>query len=107
MDRFLNSNKRNSADEESMSSTSGATVKKRQCRKYDDSSLEFGFTSTEVNGEERPQYLLCMKVLAADYMLPSKLKRHLEANHHSMVGKSRDLFARHLQELKHFLRVHQ
>jgi hypothetical protein len=44
----LNSNKCNSADKESMSSTSGATVKKRKYRKYDDSYLEFGFTSTEI-----------------------------------------------------------
>jgi hypothetical protein len=42
MDRFLNSNKRNSADKESMSSTSGATVKKQNYRKYDVSYLEFG-----------------------------------------------------------------
>jgi hypothetical protein len=71
MDRFLNSNKPNRADKESMSSTSGATVKKRKYRKYDDSYLEFGFTSTEINGEERPQCVLCMKVLAAECTLPS------------------------------------
>jgi hypothetical protein len=97
MDRFLNSNKSNSADKESMSSTSGATVKKRKYRKYDDSYLEFGFTLTDINGEERPQYVLCMKVLAAECMLPSKLKRHLEANHHSKVDKLRDCFARQLK----------
>jgi hypothetical protein len=87
MDRFLNSNKRNSADKESMSSTCGATVKKRNYRKYVDSYLDFGFTLTVINGEGRPQCVLCMKVLAAECMLPSKLKRHLEANHHSMVDK--------------------
>ncbi|XP_046145958.1 SCAN domain-containing protein 3-like [Osmia bicornis bicornis] len=62
--------------------------------------MKFGFTSTEINGEERPQCVLCMKVLAAECMLPSKLKRHLESNHHSMVGKPRDFFARKLKELK-------
>jgi hypothetical protein len=90
MDRSLNSNKRKSADKENMSSTSGATVKKRKYRKCDDSYLEFSFTSTEINGEERAQCVSCMKVLAAECMLPSKLKRHLEANHHSMVDKPRD-----------------
>jgi hypothetical protein len=83
-----------------MSLTSGATVKKRKYRKYDNIYLEFGFTTTEINGEERPQCVLCMKVLAAEGMLPSKLKRHLEANHHSMVDKPRDSFARQLKELK-------
>jgi hypothetical protein len=97
MDRFLNSNKLNGADKEIMSSTSGATVKKRKYRKYDDS---FGFTSTEMNGEERPQCVLSLKVLAAEFMLPSKLKPHLEANHHSMVEKPRDFFATQLKELK-------
>jgi hypothetical protein len=41
-----------------------------------------------------------MKVLAAECMLPSKLKRHLEANQHSMVNTPRDFFARQSKELK-------
>jgi hypothetical protein len=41
-----------------------------------------------------------MKVLAAECMLPSKLKRHLEDNHHSMVDKPRNFFASQLKELK-------
>jgi hypothetical protein len=60
-----------------------ARVKKRKNRKYDDCYLDFGFTSTEVDGEERPQCVLCMKVLASERVLPSKLKRHLEATHPS------------------------
>jgi hypothetical protein len=67
--------------------------------KYDDSYLDFGFTSTEVDGEERPQCVLCMKVLAAECMLPSKLKRHLETTHPSVVSKSCDCFSRKLKEL--------
>jgi hypothetical protein len=79
MDRFLvNSNKRcESENKEGTSSTSGKSVKKRKNGKYDDSLLYFGFTSTEVEGEERPQCVLCMKVLASECMLQSKLKRHL------------------------------
>jgi len=104
MDRFLlNNRKRTSTceDEEILPSTSrGETVKKRKCRKYDDSYLDFGFTSTEINGEERPLCVLCMKVLAPECMLPSKLKRHLEANHKNTIGKPRDYFIRKLKELK-------
>lgn len=101
MARFLqNCNKRcESKYEESTSSTSDRTAKKRKTRKYDDSYLDFGFTSTEVSGEERPLCVLCMKVLAADCMLPSKLKRHLETSHTSAVSKSRDYFSRKLKEL--------
>jgi hypothetical protein len=85
MDPFLlNSNK--SENKEGTSSTSGKSVKKRKNRKYDDCYLDFGFTSTVVVGEERPQCVLCMKVLASECMLPSKLKRHLETTHSSIVS---------------------
>ena len=95
MDRFLLNSK--SENKEGTPSNSGKSVKKRKYRKYDDSYLDFGFTSTEVNGEERPQCVLCMKVLAPECMLPSKLKRHLKTNHPSMVSKSRDYFTRKLR----------
>jgi hypothetical protein len=76
------------------SSTGGKSVKKRKYRKYDDSCFDFGFA-----GEERPQCVLCMKVLASERVLPSKLKRHLEATHPSLVSKSRDYFSGKLEEL--------
>jgi hypothetical protein len=79
------------------SSTSVKSVKKLKNRKYDDSYLDFGFTSAEVNGEERPQCVLCTKVLASDCMLPSKLKCHLETTHPSVVSKSCDYFSRKLK----------
>jgi hypothetical protein len=90
MDRFLlNSNKRcESENKEGTSSTSGKSVKKRKNRNYDDSNFDFGFTSTEVDGEERPQCGLCMTFLASECILPSKLKRHLESTHPSVVSKS-------------------
>jgi zinc finger BED domain-containing protein 5/7/8/9 len=101
MDRFLLNSHKRCEEEESIPSTSNSpTVKKRKYRKYDDSYLEFGFTSTEVNGEERPLCVLCMTVLASECMLPSKLKRHLETNHKYAVGKSRDYFDRKRKELK-------
>jgi hypothetical protein len=74
---LLNSNKHcESENKEGTSSISGKSVKKRKNRKYD-SYLDFDFTSTEVDDEERPQYVMCMKVSASECMLPSKLKRHL------------------------------
>jgi hypothetical protein len=70
---LLNSNKRcESENKEGTSSTTGNSVKKRKNRKYDDSYLHFGFKLTEVDGEERPICILCMKVLAPECMLPSK-----------------------------------
>jgi hypothetical protein len=101
MDRFLlHSNRRCESDNKGeTSSTSGKSVKIRKNRKYDDSYLDFCFTSTEVDGKERPQYLLCMKVLESECMLPNMLKRHLETTHTSVVSKSRDYFSRKLKEL--------
>jgi hypothetical protein len=74
-------------------------VKKRKNRKYDDSYLDFDFTSKEVDDEEKPQCVLSMKVLASECTLPSKLKRHLETSHPSVISKSRDYFSRKLEEL--------
>lgn len=89
---LLNNNKRYE-DEESMPTNShGSVVKKRKYQKHDESYLEFGFKSTEINGEEKPLCLLCMKVLAPEYMLQSKSKRHLEANHKHAVEQFRDFF---------------
>jgi hypothetical protein len=82
-----NSNKHcKSENGEGTSSTSGNSVKKRKNRKYDDSYLDFGFTSTEVDVEERPKCVLCMKVLASDCMLRFKLKRQLRTTHPSVVS---------------------
>jgi hypothetical protein len=73
-------------------------VKKRKNRKYYDSFLDFGFTSAEVDGEERPQCVLCMKLLASECMLSNRLKRHLETTHPRVVSKSRDYFSRKLDK---------
>jgi hypothetical protein len=67
---LLNSNKHcEGENKEIISPTSGKSVKKRKIRKCDDSYLDFGFMSTEVDGEERQQCVLCMNVSALECML--------------------------------------
>ena len=44
-------------------------------RKYEESYLQYGFTSIVVNNEERPQCATCNKVLSNDSMRPAKLKQ--------------------------------
>jgi hypothetical protein len=86
MDRFLlNSNNRSeSENKEGTLSTSGKNVKERKNWKYGN-CFDLGFTSREVDGEERPQCVLHIKVLASESMLPSKWKRHLEITHPSVM----------------------
>lgn len=96
----MKGNKRSETEsEENTSTTSDRSLKKHKYRKYDDSYLDFGFTSTEFRGEVRAQCVLCMKIFAPESMVPSKLKRHLQTSHATEVTKSRDYFARKLREL--------
>ena len=71
---------------------------RKTTRKYESSYLNFGFTVAEREGVEHPQCLICCKVLAAECMLPSKLKRHLTTNH-NLFGKPRKFFSRKLSEM--------
>jgi hypothetical protein len=48
----------------------------------------FGLTSTDVNGEERPQCFHCMNFLAAWSIKSNKFKRHLETVHVQCFGKT-------------------
>ncbi|KAL4132622.1 hypothetical protein QTP88_009744 [Uroleucon formosanum] len=73
---------------------------KRKFRKYDDNYLDFGFTYIKMDNEERPKCVICLKVLAADSMIPNKLKRHFETNHGSFINKKRDYFVRQREQLE-------
>ena len=64
---------------------------KRQ-RTYDQSFIQYGFTSVMECYEEKPKCLLCSKVLSAESMKPNKLKRHFETPHKEHVGKPRAFF---------------
>jgi hypothetical protein len=58
-----------------------------ECRKHNTQYLYFLFTNIDVNGEEKPQYLLSTRVLAADSMRANKCRRYLETTHAECVGK--------------------
>ncbi|XP_046975180.1 protein FAM200B-like [Vanessa cardui] len=99
MDKFIEKNrKRNEGSGESSNVTGG---KRKKYRKYDDEYLDFGFTCITKEDVELPQCVVCYKVLAAESMLPNKLKRHLELVHSDLQGKPREFFVRKLRELKH------
>lgn len=72
MDKFLNSSRKRDCPE-----VISNIEKKQKIRKYDDSYLNFGFTSTVVANVEHPQCVVCLKVMAVESMLPNKMKRHL------------------------------
>lgn len=79
-------------------SPSGPSLSK--VRKYDDSYLSLGFTRTNINGQERPQCVICLAVLASDSMKPNKLKRHLDTKHAGIANKPREFFERKLNSVK-------
>ncbi|GFS74719.1 zinc finger BED domain-containing protein 5 [Trichonephila clavipes] len=100
MDKFL-SHKRTFDDNKASTSAQTSIVPKIKSRKYSQEYLNFGFTITEVNGEEKPLCVICSKTLAADSMKPNKLKRHFETLHaieivETMFG---DNFAKELQSI--------
>ncbi|GFU84717.1 zinc finger MYM-type protein 6 [Trichonephila clavipes] len=100
MDKFL-SRKRTFDDNKASTSAQRSIVPKIKSRKYSQEYLNFGFTITEVNGEEKPLCVICSKILAADSMKPNKLKRHFETLHaieivETMFG---DNFAKELQSI--------
>ncbi|GFW44670.1 SCAN domain-containing protein 3 [Trichonephila clavipes] len=80
MDKFL-SRKRTFDDNKASTSAQTSIVPKIKSRKYSQEYLNFGFTITEVNGEEKPLCVICSNILAADSMKPNKLKRHFETLH--------------------------
>jgi hypothetical protein len=60
--------------------------------------LSFDFTNIGVDGELRPQCLLCMTILAGDSMRLHMFKRHLATVHAECVGKTPKFFCRTLND---------
>ena len=78
-------------------SLSNMSIKKR---KYDDSYIQFGFTSVVINGMENLQCVLCNKVLSNDSIRPAKLKQHLDNVHPQSKQKDKSYFERQSKTLK-------
>ena len=68
--------------------------------RYDESFVQFGFIVINTGGEEKPQCVLCQKVLASSSLKPCKLKRHLETHHPNSTNKGVDFFKRHGRNLE-------
>ena len=69
-------------------------------RKYDESYIQFGFASVIIHSEEKPQCVLCNKVLSNDSMRPAKLKQHLENVHPQHINKDKTYFEHQRRALK-------
>ncbi|GFV84812.1 zinc finger BED domain-containing protein 5 [Trichonephila clavipes] len=99
MDKFL-SHKRTFHDNKASTSAQTSIVPKIKSRKYSQEYLNFGFTITEVNGEEKPLCVICSKILAADSMKPNKLKRHFETLHElQSIPLSNDTVSRRIDDI--------
>ena len=59
---------------------------------YNEDFSKFGFTSVEVNGEVRPQCVLCLEVLAHSSLKEAKLQQHLKSKHEKYLGKDYEFF---------------
>lgn len=64
-------------DSDYIKNKSAKYTRKHKYRKYDGSYRDNGVMAIEINGDETPQRLIPMKVLAPKRFLASKLKRHL------------------------------
>ena len=73
------------------------SVKKRR---YNDLYLEYGFTCFNNNREERPQCMICNKVLSNDSLKRAQLKQHLQNVYLQHRDKSRNFFERHASALE-------
>ncbi|XP_070599912.1 protein FAM200C-like [Erythrolamprus reginae] len=74
--------------------------KKAKKRKYIEDFLQYGFTSVVTAGIEKPQCVICSKVLSAESMKPNKLKRHFDSKHANFVGMDPNYFRSKADGLK-------
>ena len=75
-------------------------AKQKQVFPYNNNYLKLRFTSVEVNGEVKPQCVLCLKVLGQSFLKEAKLRQHLEANHEKFVNKTLDVFKEKEHQIK-------
>lgn len=96
MDKFVTRLPAKRKAEDESSPNVPASQAKVKTRKYDEAYIAFGFTSTTVGNEERPQCVVCLKILACDSLKPNKLRRHLETTHPEHKDKPVDYFRKKL-----------
>ena len=64
-------------------------------RIYREDYIEYGFTSFMDKGIEKPQCVICLKILCTESMKESKLRDHLNRAHPMLLSKPRQFFERH------------
>ena len=69
-------------------------------RPYSVDYMKFGFTNIIIGGIEKPQCVLCLKVLSAESMKPFQLKRHFEKEHPTYSDRDISFFERQSQSAK-------
>ncbi len=73
------------------------SVTKKQ--EYSEECINYGLTSILTDGIQKPQCVLCFKVLGNDSMRPSKLKHHLQTIHPHYAEKDLSFFRHHKSSL--------
>ncbi|CAM1319000.1 Uncharacterised protein r2_g2715 [Pycnogonum litorale] len=68
-------------------------------RTYKDEFLSLGFTSIVDKGVEKPQCVVCAKVLSAASMKRNHLQRHFKTEHSQLRDKDQAFFKRKLELL--------
>ena len=67
--------------------------KKGTAIRYNEDYLKYGFIKCEKPFEnDRPQCVICNKILANESLKPSKLKRHLETQDAELIDKPLEYF---------------
>ena len=64
-------------------------------RIYREDYIEYGFTSFMDKGIEKPQCVICLKILCTESMKESKLRDHLNRAHPMLLSKPRQFFESH------------
>ncbi|XP_076348256.1 protein FAM200B-like [Tachypleus tridentatus] len=69
-------------------------------RTYSDAFLRYGFVNLPSGGEDRPQCVVCHKVLTNESLKPSKLSAHLQKWHLNLQNEDQAYFQRRAVALK-------
>ena len=72
-------------------------------RSNSESFLKHGFVRIALDGIERLQSVLCMKVFSNESIKSSKLKRHLESKHNDCKDEDLTFFKKKANCVKQFL----